>query len=140
MKHTKKSYVKALQGPILGLCAGLLSLSLAVPVLAQEAAPASRPDPEVIGPDGTAQASGATIGTVVTMNTARAAGVSPQARVLPEHLLATRQARSTVETPKGYRAAWTDGRLNARRAEQTLQGQAQMLQVWTNTVPMRLID
>lgn len=104
------------------------------------AAPALRADPVVIGPAGTQQAGAAAVGTVVTMQNAAQAGVSPNTRVLPQHLLSTRQARSTVETPKGYRPAWTDGRLNPRRAEQTLGGQAQMLETWTNTVPMRLRD
>lgn len=41
--------------------------------------------------------------------------------------------------PKGYRAAWDDGRLNPSRGHGTAQGQAQMEQIWTDTVPRRLI-
>lgn len=40
--------------------------------------------------------------------------------------------------PAGYRAAWTDGRLNPQRGPRTEQGDAAMAQVWdTSTVPMR---
>ncbi|MGO4913858.1 SPOR domain-containing protein [Pseudogemmobacter sp. W21_MBD1_M6] len=41
--------------------------------------------------------------------------------------------------PKGYRAAWDDGRLNPSRGLGTAQGQAQMEQIWTNTVPRKLV-
>ena len=65
--------------------------------------------------------------------------VGPETRILPRHLYEQRKAQAPVKTPKGYRAAWQDGRLNPRRAEQTLNGQAQMRQVWTDTVPRRLV-
>ena len=42
--------------------------------------------------------------------------------------------------PRGYRPAWDDDRLNSRRAEQTLRGRASMREIWTDTVPRRLID
>jgi len=66
--------------------------------------------------------------------------VSPNAIVVPRHVYEEQQAtRVTSATPKGYRNAWTDDRLNARRAHQTLGGKAQMDLVWTQTVPRRLI-
>lgn len=40
--------------------------------------------------------------------------------------------------PPGYEVAWDDGRLNPYRGLGTPTGQAQMEQVWTNTVPRRL--
>jgi len=40
--------------------------------------------------------------------------------------------------PAGYQLAWDDGRLNPYRGVGTPSGEAQMLQVWTNTVPRRL--
>jgi hypothetical protein len=67
--------------------------------------------------------------------------VSGEARVLPRHLWQPPQPESArVEVPEGYEPAWDDGRLNPRRAEQTLNGRERMLLVWTNTTPRRLID
>lgn len=40
--------------------------------------------------------------------------------------------------PPGYAVAWDDGRLNPYRGIGTPQGEAQMQQVWTNTVPRRI--
>jgi len=42
--------------------------------------------------------------------------------------------------PEGYRLAWDDDRLNPNRGRGTVSGQAQMHRIWTNTVPMQLID
>lgn len=42
--------------------------------------------------------------------------------------------------PPGYELAWDDGRLNPYRGLPTPQGQAAMEQVWTNTVPRRLVS
>jgi cell division protein FtsN/outer membrane biosynthesis protein TonB len=67
--------------------------------------------------------------------------VSGEARVLPRHLWQPSLPDSArVEVPEGYEPAWEDGRLNPRRAEQTLNGRERMLLVWTNTTPRRLID
>lgn len=44
-----------------------------------------------------------------------------------------------IKTPKGYRRAWEDGRLNPHRGPRTATGDAQMELVWTNTVPRRLV-
>ncbi|MGH1367031.1 MAG: SPOR domain-containing protein [Maritimibacter sp.] len=41
--------------------------------------------------------------------------------------------------PQGYRNAWDDDRLNARRGPQTIRGVEQTEMVWTNTVPRRLV-
>lgn len=41
--------------------------------------------------------------------------------------------------PKGYRAAFTDDRLNPNRAKGTQQGWAQQDQIWTREVPARLV-
>lgn len=48
-------------------------------------------------------------------------------------------ANSGVMTMKGFRPAWSDGRLNPNRGPRTAQGDAQMALVWTNTVPLRLV-
>ncbi len=44
-----------------------------------------------------------------------------------------------VVIPAGYSAAWDDGRLNPNRGPRTELGDAQMNQVWTQTVPRRLV-
>jgi hypothetical protein len=41
--------------------------------------------------------------------------------------------------PKGYKLAWQDDRLNARRAQGTERGQAQQNLVWTQETPARLV-
>ena len=45
-----------------------------------------------------------------------------------------------ITVPKGYKPAWTDGRLNVHRGAGTSQGEAQMLRTWTQSVPRKLID
>ncbi|SFR42169.1 hypothetical protein [Litoreibacter janthinus] len=49
-------------------------------------------------------------------------------------------AESKMPLPKGYKAAWDDGRLNPLRGVGTTSGKAQMGLVWSNTVPRYLID
>ncbi len=44
-----------------------------------------------------------------------------------------------LNPPEGYRAAFDDGRLNPQRGPQTLGGDRQMAQIWTDTVPRRLL-
>jgi len=51
-------------------------------------------------------------------------------------------ARLRVERPSpppGYERVWTDGRLNPYRGIRTVEGEAQMRMVWTDTVPRRLV-
>lgn len=72
--------------------------------------------------------------------TLSAASVSPNARVVPRHVYEEQQAsRVNSPTPKGYRQAWDDDRLNSKRAHQSLAGKAQTDLIWTQTVPRRLI-
>jgi len=47
--------------------------------------------------------------------------------------------RYEVNPPAGYRAAWDDDRLNPYRGLAVAGGQRQMEQVWTNTLPRRLV-
>jgi hypothetical protein len=61
-------------------------------------------------------------------------------RVMPLHVARKRARLSTYSVPKGYRPAWDDDRLNPNRAIGTLGGQASMDEIWTKTVPRRLID
>lgn len=61
-------------------------------------------------------------------------------RVVPLHVAQKRARVGTFTVPRGYRAAWEDDRLNPHRAEGTLAGRDAMNQIWTTTVPRRLID
>ncbi len=75
-------------------------------------------------------------GTVV-----KPGSVPPGTRVAPKHVYhQQKNATAGVSVPKGYRPVWTDDRLNPKRAHQTFEGKAAMDQVWTQTVPRRLID
>lgn len=64
----------------------------------------------------------------------------PLTRVVPAHVYASRAAYQEYRVPRGYKRAWTDDRLNPRRAEQNLNGIASMRLIWTRTVPRRLVD
>lgn len=48
--------------------------------------------------------------------------------------------RALPAIPKGYKAAWSDDRLNPNRAVGTAAGQAQQDLVWTRQVPARLVS
>ncbi len=75
------------------------------------------------------------VGTVV-----RVGEVAPDVRVVPRHVYeANRDSHVLAMVPEGYRRAFDDGRLNERRAEMTLGGQAKMEQIWTNTLPRQLV-
>jgi hypothetical protein len=42
--------------------------------------------------------------------------------------------------PRGYRPVWDDGRLNPHRGPRTAVGDASMRWLWTDTVPMELVQ
>jgi hypothetical protein len=66
--------------------------------------------------------------------------VGPHTRIVPKHVAYNRLNTRNVTVPHGYRRVWEDGRLNPHRAEQNLAGRSDMLLIWTQTVPRRLID
>ncbi|WP_298839102.1 hypothetical protein [uncultured Roseobacter sp.] len=117
---------------------------VAAPAAARAApkAPAPRKKPAAPKPQ-PAQTSSAgpdLAGVVVTAETAQNLGVGGTVRVLPRHVFEERRDFKPVRVPKGYRKAWNDGRMNPRRAEQTLQGHQRMQEIWTRTTPMRLVE
>lgn len=45
-----------------------------------------------------------------------------------------------IPLPRGYRPVWDDGRHNPHRAKGTEAGRAAMARLWTDDVPMRLVE
>ncbi|SFQ18826.1 hypothetical protein SAMN05421853_102335 [Roseivivax halotolerans] len=63
----------------------------------------------------------------------------PGPTIVPDQVFATLSAEQETIVPAGYERAWDDDRLNPRRAFQTPDGYYATQQVWTNTVPRRLV-
>ena len=68
---------------------------------------------------------------------AAAALARKPAQVVASPAQATPRQSAAPTIPDGYKAAWTDGRLNALRGPRTEAGDAAMALVWTDAVPMR---
>ncbi|WP_299851634.1 hypothetical protein [uncultured Roseovarius sp.] len=65
---------------------------------------------------------------------------SATTRVVPRHVYESQMVSVPgIGIPEGYKPAWDDDRLNPRRVHQTMAGEAQMNQVWTQTLPRKLI-
>lgn len=75
-------------------------------------------------------------GTVV-----RRGEVAADVRIVPKHVYEARRTNSVSSfVPEGYRRAFEDGRLDTERAVMTFAGHEQTNQIWTQTVPRRLIQ
>jgi hypothetical protein len=59
-------------------------------------------------------------------------------RIVPKHVYGA-QGDTLPPVPKGYKPAWDDDRLNPHRAHMTRQGHSATQQIWSNTVPRRLL-
>lgn len=69
-----------------------------------------------------------------------AESVTSTTRIAPKHVVENRVNTQNLKVPHGYTEVWDDDRLNPKRAEQNLQGRNDMLLIWTQKVPRRLID
>ncbi|MHA6325230.1 hypothetical protein [Roseivivax sp. CAU 1753] len=63
----------------------------------------------------------------------------PERYMVPDQVYATLRVEQETVVPPGYTRAWTDDRLNRFRAYQTMSGFFDTQQVWTNTVPRKLV-
>ncbi len=59
------------------------------------------------------------------------------ARLAPVTQAAPTAPAANLPVPKGYVAAWDDGRLNPNRGPRTTAGNEQMALIWTDSVPMK---
>ncbi|SIS65610.1 hypothetical protein SAMN05421759_102109 [Roseivivax lentus] len=59
--------------------------------------------------------------------------------MVPDQVYATLSVEQETVVPRGYERAWSDDRLNPLRAFQTMSGFNATQDIWTNTVPRRLV-
>lgn len=111
----------------------------AAPIVGPRIATASAA-PRIVTPQATVPAPSGNTGIQTHFGTAYAVPVTSTTRIVPKHVAENRVNTRNVAVPHGYRKVWDDDRLNPYRAEQNLAGRSQMLLVWTQTVPRRLID
>jgi hypothetical protein len=62
--------------------------------------------------------------------------VSVSAAATSAPVVSKRAVPANAFSPKGFRPAWNDGRLNPNRGPRTSAGDAAMLRIWSNDVPM----
>lgn len=60
-------------------------------------------------------------------------------RILPSHLVKSRTELNRVIVPEGFELVWTDGRLNPKRGEQSVEGYKQSQRTLTLQVPRRSV-
>ncbi len=63
------------------------------------------------------------------------AALPPETVIAPKTYIASNMP---VEMPEGYRAAWSDGRLNPLRGVRTVGGDLQTAEIWSEGTPRRL--
>ncbi|MDE3029101.1 MAG: SPOR domain-containing protein [Paracoccaceae bacterium] len=59
--------------------------------------------------------------------------------VAPANRVVQSEVQTAIVPPKGYKVVWDDGRLNPMRGPRTAAGEEAMNQIWTRSVPARLI-
>lgn len=81
----------------------------------------------------------APVAPVATVTLASATAPSGNTLVGPKSAPRKIAEARTIRPPRGYRFIRSMDRMNPRTGVGTLQGRAQMRQIWTDTVPRRLI-
>ncbi len=76
---------------------------------------------------------------IIAQKPVRTASVQVAPKTTPVTTQVVRPANPAVKVPAGYRKAWTDDRLNVKRAIQTAKGIQASDLIWTRTVPRQLI-
>ena len=107
------------------------------PVVVRQSAPVARVAPAAVR---TSTHAAIPAGVVARAARVSAASLPGDTVIVPKHVAIDRLDTDVRDVPAGYRKVFDDGRLNPRRAEQTISGHARMSLVWTHTVPRRLID
>lgn len=77
---------------------------------------------------------------VLRRDGSRTALCAPAPRMARSAPAPTDIAAAAPSVPRGYKPAWTDGRLNPMRAKGTAEGQARQDRIWTRDTPMRLVE
>lgn len=81
--------------------------------------------------------------TVLVVQPEKVAASAPQKTVMRigtvQTSVAPAPSPSSFRSPRGFKIAWDDGRLNTNRGPRTEIGNIQMNMVWTQTVPRRLM-
>ncbi len=124
------------------ICGQTPSLARPEPVVLAQAAPV------VITPQGSAPQAAAPrrVAPSVPNRTIRAQQTHThqqprprEERIVPKHVY-DMQGERVPPIPKGYQPAWEDDRLNPHRAHMTRQGHRATQEVWSNTVPRKLLS
>mgnify|MGYP001817431673 CR=1 FL=1 len=112
------------------------------PTLVQATATVSAPAPVIITPQAVITPR-RVVSSVPQRSTVRQPSVQPtrvaEERIVPKHVYDA-QGDTLPAVPEGYKPAWDDDRLNPHRAHMTRQGYSATQQIWSNTIPRRLLS